>query len=150
MGLAGPGAVLAARLRLEEAGEPVCLLACVVALLLPLAHGRLTWEHTLTQEAKLNSFPNFMMEVGGINLHFIHERSQHADAIPLLLLHGWPGSFWEFHKIIPMLTRPGDETLCSLGHLIACMSSSCNSCQAELPLGHMHLSKTAGLPLGLR
>lgn len=58
------------------------------------------------QERFLNSFPNFKLEVNGINLHFVHEVSQRPDATPLLLLHGWPGSYFEFHKMIRHLTNP--------------------------------------------
>jgi pimeloyl-ACP methyl ester carboxylesterase len=57
-------------------------------------------------EAVLNGFAQFTASVAGQRLHFIHERSPHANALPLLLMHGWPGSVYEFHKLIPMLTRP--------------------------------------------
>lgn len=88
------------------------LLCCAQWPAVVLVPGGLTGHAPIVQEAKLNSFASFMMEVNGINLHFVHERSQHADAIPLLLLHGWPGSFWEFHRLIPMLTRPGVWSPC--------------------------------------
>ncbi len=58
------------------------------------------------QEAMLNAFTQFRTEIDGVDLHFIHQRSPHADAIPLLLLHGWPGSIAEFHKIIGPLVDP--------------------------------------------
>ncbi|KAI9217916.1 epocide hydrolase domain-containing protein [Blastocladiella britannica] len=59
--------------------------------------------------AWINSFPHFLVTVlDDVNLHFIHARSDRADAKPLLLLHGWPGSFVEFLKIIPALTNPTD------------------------------------------
>jgi uncharacterized alpha/beta hydrolase family protein len=45
--------------------------------------------------------------VNGIDLHFIHERSADPDAVPLIISHGWPGSVFEFHKIIKQLTSPG-------------------------------------------
>ena len=57
-------------------------------------------------EKKLNSFPQFKTEIDGLDLHFIHARSPHADATPLVLVHGWPGSVVEFHKIIGPLTEP--------------------------------------------
>jgi pimeloyl-ACP methyl ester carboxylesterase len=57
------------------------------------------------QEAKLNSFPQYRTSVGGIDLHFIHQPGGGAQPIPLLLLHGWPGSVWEFHKLIPLLAE---------------------------------------------
>ena len=58
------------------------------------------------QEAKLNSFDQFMVAVEGANIHTIHQRSANLDAIPLLLVHGWPGSIAEFHKLIGPLTDP--------------------------------------------
>lgn len=57
-------------------------------------------------EAALNERPQFTTEIDGVKIHFAHVRSPHADALPLLLVHGWPGSFVEFQKIIPMLTEP--------------------------------------------
>src|SRR5687767_8220845 len=59
-----------------------------------------------TQEAKLNAFEQFRVPVDGINLHFIHQRGVGRDPLPLLLVHGWPGSVWEFHELIPRLTDP--------------------------------------------
>jgi pimeloyl-ACP methyl ester carboxylesterase len=58
------------------------------------------------QEAKLNAFPQFTAPAGGIDVHFIHVPGNGPQPMPLLLSHGWPGSVWEFHKIIPMLTDP--------------------------------------------
>jgi pimeloyl-ACP methyl ester carboxylesterase len=57
-------------------------------------------------ERVLNEFPQFKTQIDGINLHFLHVRSPHTDAQPLVLVHGWPGSVFEFYKIIPMLTEP--------------------------------------------
>ncbi|KAI0082847.1 alpha/beta-hydrolase [Panus rudis PR-1116 ss-1] len=59
-----------------------------------------------TVEARMNAFSHFRVPIEGINLHFIHQRSTRADAVPLILTHGWPGSFWEFHRIIEPLTNP--------------------------------------------
>jgi pimeloyl-ACP methyl ester carboxylesterase len=56
-------------------------------------------------EAKLNGFPQFTATVGGIDLHFIHAPGRGPDPMPLLLSHGWPGSVFEFHKLIPLLTE---------------------------------------------
>lgn len=58
------------------------------------------------QEAALNEFDQFVTQIDGVALHFIHQRSTHADAMPLLLTHGWPGSIAEFRKIIGPLTQP--------------------------------------------
>jgi microsomal epoxide hydrolase len=56
-------------------------------------------------EGKLNSFPQYTLPIGGIDLHFIRAPSRKPNAPPLLLSHGWPGSVFEFHKIIPLLTE---------------------------------------------
>jgi pimeloyl-ACP methyl ester carboxylesterase len=65
-------------------------------------------------EAKLNALPNFITEIDGLDIHFIHVRSQHEDALPLIVTHGWPGSIIEQLKIIEPLTDPtahgGSET----------------------------------------
>jgi microsomal epoxide hydrolase len=58
------------------------------------------------QEGALNEFDQFVTQIDGVDLHFIHQRSTHADAMPLLLTHGWPGSIAEFRKIIGPLTQP--------------------------------------------
>lgn len=57
-------------------------------------------------ERKLNSLPQFTTKLGGLDVHFIHVRSRHADAMPLILTHGWPGSVLEFLKAIGPLTDP--------------------------------------------
>jgi pimeloyl-ACP methyl ester carboxylesterase len=59
-----------------------------------------------TCEANLNSLPQFMTEVDGLDIHFIHVRSPHQDALPLIVTHGWPGSIIEQLKIIGPLTNP--------------------------------------------
>ncbi len=62
------------------------------------------------QEARLNQFDQFVTQVNDLDIHFIHERSTNQDAIPLLLVHGWPGSVSEFLGILPQLTSPDDPT----------------------------------------
>ena len=57
-------------------------------------------------EAKLNALPNFVTEIDGLDIHFIHVRSAHEDALPLIVTHGWPGSIIEQLKIIEPLTNP--------------------------------------------
>ena len=57
-------------------------------------------------EEKLNALPHFMTEIDGLDIHFIHVRSQHDDALPLVVNHGWPGSIVEQLKIIDRLTDP--------------------------------------------
>jgi pimeloyl-ACP methyl ester carboxylesterase len=60
------------------------------------------------QEARINRFDQFTTEIDGQQIHFIHERSPRSDAIPLMLIHGWPGSFIEFLALIEPLTHPKD------------------------------------------
>jgi pimeloyl-ACP methyl ester carboxylesterase len=57
-------------------------------------------------EAKLNAYPQFMTEIDGLDIHFIHVRSKHENALPLIVTHGWPGSIIEQLKIIDPLTDP--------------------------------------------
>ena len=57
-------------------------------------------------EAKLNAFPQFITNIDGVDIHFIHVRAKHADAMPLIITHGWPGSIFEQLKIIYPLTDP--------------------------------------------
>jgi pimeloyl-ACP methyl ester carboxylesterase len=64
---------------------------------------RYDWRAT---EARLNAFPQFRTEIDGLGIHFLHVRSPEADATPLVLTHGWPGSVVEFGKVIGPLTDP--------------------------------------------
>lgn len=57
-------------------------------------------------EAALNQFAHFKADIDGVNIHFIHERGKGPNPTPIILTHGWPDSFYRFHKIIPMLTDP--------------------------------------------
>ena len=57
-------------------------------------------------ETKLNALPQFMTEIDGLDIHFIHVRSKHENALPLIITHGWPGSIIEQLKIIDPLTNP--------------------------------------------
>jgi pimeloyl-ACP methyl ester carboxylesterase len=57
-------------------------------------------------EARLNALPQFVTEIDGLDIHFIHVRSQHENALPLIVTHGWPGSIIEQLKIIEPLTNP--------------------------------------------
>jgi pimeloyl-ACP methyl ester carboxylesterase len=78
----------------------------------PLAMMQLLADHWSTDydwrrcEAKLNALPNFMTEIDGLDIHFIHVRSKHDNAMPLIVTHGWPGSVIEQLKIIDPLTNP--------------------------------------------
>src|SRR5271157_1806864 len=57
-------------------------------------------------EAKMNALPQFITEIDGLDIHFIHVRSKHENALPLIVTHGWPGSIIEQMKIIDPLTNP--------------------------------------------
>jgi pimeloyl-ACP methyl ester carboxylesterase len=61
------------------------------------------------QEALLNKYPQFITEIDGQNIHFLHIKSGNANATPLMLIHGWPGSFADFINVIEPLTNPGNE-----------------------------------------
>ncbi|MDV2481915.1 epoxide hydrolase [Methanoculleus sp. Wushi-C6] len=67
------------------------------------------WQHEYdwrTREAELNRFAQFTAELDGMEVHFVHERGRGPEPIPLILTHGWSGSFYEFYKLIPLLTDP--------------------------------------------
>ena len=57
-------------------------------------------------EAKLNALPQFTTEIDGVDIHFIHARSPHASAMPLVITHGWPGSVIELLGVVGPLTDP--------------------------------------------
>ena len=57
------------------------------------------------REARLNTFDQFVTEIDGLDIHFIHERSANPDALPLIITHGWPGSIVEFTEVIRPLTQ---------------------------------------------
>lgn len=66
-------------------------------------HDKYDWR---AHEAKLNALPQFTTEIDGLKVHFLHVRSKEKNALPLVVVHGWPGSVYEFHKIIGPLTDP--------------------------------------------
>src|SRR5437660_10372531 len=57
-------------------------------------------------EARLNALPQFITEIDGLDIHFIHVRSKHENALPMIVTHGWPGSVIELLKIVDLLTNP--------------------------------------------
>jgi len=68
------------------------------------------WQHGYDwrkQEAALNRYPQFLVDIDGITIHFIHVKGSGTASRPLLLTHGWPDSFYRFYKAIPLLTEPG-------------------------------------------
>jgi pimeloyl-ACP methyl ester carboxylesterase len=67
------------------------------------------WRTTFNwraQERTLNQLPQFITTIDGIPIHFVHQRSSNPSATPLVMIHGWPGSFFEFTKVIGPLTEP--------------------------------------------
>ena len=60
-------------------------------------------------EARLNALPQFITEIDGLDIHFIHVRSKHPNALPVIVTHGWPGSIVEQLKIIDPLTNPTEH-----------------------------------------
>ena len=79
---------------------------------LPLAYAQEVCKYWLEQydwrprEARLNRFAQFKTGIDGLGIHFIHVKSPHAEALPLVITHGWPGSIVEFHKVIEPLANP--------------------------------------------
>src|SRR5258705_179895 len=71
-----------------------------------LAHYWATEYDWRKVEARLNALPNFITEIDGLDIHFIHVRSKHENALPILVSHGWPGSIVEQLKLIEPLTNP--------------------------------------------
>jgi epoxide hydrolase len=79
---------------------------------IPLAYTRALADYWANEydwrprEAALNRLDQFVTEIDGLDIHFIHQRSPHENAFPLVITHGWPGSIVEFHKVIEPLTNP--------------------------------------------
>ncbi len=77
-----------------------------VAFMRTLAHhwrNRFDWR---THEARLNSLPQCIMTVGGLDIHFVHQLGKGPAPLPIILTHGWPGSFVEMERVIPLLADP--------------------------------------------
>jgi pimeloyl-ACP methyl ester carboxylesterase len=77
-----------------------------LAMIQKLARYWMTDYDWRTCEARLNALPQFLTEIDGLDIHFVHVRSQHDDALPLIVNHGWPGSIIEQLKIVDRLTDP--------------------------------------------
>jgi microsomal epoxide hydrolase len=70
------------------------------------------WRDTFNwreQERRLNRFEQFKTNIDGLDVHFVHRRTKRPGALPLLIVHGWPGSFMQFHKVIEPLTDPASH-----------------------------------------
>lgn len=82
---------------------------------LPLAYARELADYWLNDydwrrfESRAAQWPQFTTNIDGVDIHFIHLRSNHPDALPLIITHGWPGSFVEFHKVVDALANPSDH-----------------------------------------
>ncbi len=100
------------------------------------------WRHKFdwrNAEATLNQFDQFTANVNGTDIHFIHQRSENPDATPLLLIHGWPDSFYRFYKVIPLLTDKFHVIVPSLpGFGFSDKVSLNSSATADLLAGLMH------------
>ena len=77
-----------------------------LAVITELARYWATEYHWRRCEAKLSALPHFMTEIDGLDIHFIHVRSGHENALPIIITHGWPGSVIELLEIIDPLTNP--------------------------------------------
>ena len=77
-----------------------------LATIQKLAHYWATEYDWRKVEARLNALPHFITEIDGLDIHFIHVRSKHENALPIIVTHGWPGSVIEQLKIIDPLTNP--------------------------------------------
>src|SRR5258708_12973295 len=77
-----------------------------VKKLLDYWHRQYDWRK---QEVALNHFHHFKAEIEGVGIHFIHERGKGPNPLPLVLFHGWPDSFYRYHKLIPLLTDPASS-----------------------------------------
>jgi pimeloyl-ACP methyl ester carboxylesterase len=87
-----------------EYGMPSRVLRSVVGYW----HDRFDWR---AAERKLNGLPQFTVEIDGLIVHYVHAKGVDPESAPLVLTHGWPGSFVEMYKIIPMLTDPSNNGL---------------------------------------
>lgn len=89
----------------QAPGEPWSLGIPVTEVQAAVDHWRNRYDWR-TREAAMNAWPHFITEAAGERVHFIHARSPHEDATPIVLTHGWPGSFVEFLDVIGPLTDP--------------------------------------------
>ena len=90
------------------------------------------------EEKKLNKFNHYIAKVNDLNIHFIYKKSENKNSIPLLISHGWPGSFLEFGKIIGPLTNPikyGLDSKVSFDLIIPSIPGFAFSDAPPMPLG---------------
>jgi pimeloyl-ACP methyl ester carboxylesterase len=110
----GDGAVKDLRARLAETRWPESETVDDWSQRVPRAWLRALCEYWATEydfeaaQARLNQFPQFVVPIDGLYIHFLHVQSAHREAMPVVLTHGWPGSFVEFLGVIDALTNPAD------------------------------------------
>lgn len=99
---------------------------------------RFDWR---AQEARIFALPNFMLDIDGLDTHFIHARSPHPEAMPIVISHGWPGSVFEFLDLIPRLTHPEQfgGTAADAFHVVA---------PSLAGYGYSPAARTAGMSAG--
>ncbi|RAK97958.1 epoxide hydrolase family protein [Aspergillus ibericus CBS 121593] len=76
-------------------------------------------------QKEMNEVPHYITAIEDINIHFVHTRAENTDAIPLLMIHGWPGSFWEFSQIWDRLSRPSNMKDLSFHVVVPSMPGFC-------------------------
>jgi epoxide hydrolase len=109
---ASQGALTDLKLRLQQARLPDRETVAGWSQGVPLAKLQALVEYWRTGydwrrcEAKLNGFPQYRTQIDGLGIHFLHVRSPHVDAMPIIITHGWPGSVIEFFKVIERLANP--------------------------------------------
>lgn len=76
---------------------------------------------------QINSAPHYITHIEGVKIHFVHARSKREDAIPLIMVHGWPGSFYEFNQVWGPLSNPSDPSLPAFNVVVPSMPGYCFS-----------------------
>jgi len=79
------------------------------------------------QQDFMNRWPHFLTKINGQDLHFVHAQSGTPDALPLMLIHGWPGSFYEFSQVVNLLTNPEDSSKQAFHCIIPSLPGFCFS-----------------------
>ncbi|QRW23125.1 epoxide hydrolase [Rhizoctonia solani] len=94
------------------------------------------------EEAAMNKLNHSTVDIGNITVHFVHQRSSDPKAIPVLLTHGWPGSFYKFHNVISPLSNPGGDSNVSFHVVVPLMPGF--SFSSPAPIGR-NINMTADL-----
>lgn len=76
---------------------------------------------------QINSAPHFITHVEDVKIHFVHARSKREDAIPLIMVHGWPGSFYEFNQVWGPLSNPSNPSMPAFHVVVPSMPGYCFS-----------------------